>query len=80
MPAAERDKLRGIVGAAHARGQRVRFWETPDVAGPERDAVWAELIAADVDHLNTDDLAGLRAFLEAHDKVHAAAHGKGSGR
>ncbi|MFI5663297.1 phosphatidylinositol-specific phospholipase C/glycerophosphodiester phosphodiesterase family protein [Streptomyces sp. NPDC051684] len=68
MLAAERDKLRGIVGAAHKRGQRVRFWATPDVAGPERDAVWAELIAADVDHLNTDDLAGLRTFLEAHDK------------
>ncbi|MYW69711.1 hypothetical protein GTY65_37460 [Streptomyces sp. SID8379] len=68
IPAAERDKLRGIVTAAHARGQRVRFWATPDVAGPERDAVWAELIAADVDHLNTDDLAGLEAFLVAHDR------------
>ncbi|MGP3769510.1 phosphatidylinositol-specific phospholipase C/glycerophosphodiester phosphodiesterase family protein [Streptomyces sp. SDT5-1] len=68
IPPAERDKLRGIVGAAHARGQRVRFWATPDIAGPERDAVWAELIAADVDHLNTDDLAGLRAFLETHDR------------
>ncbi|WP_306320253.1 MULTISPECIES: phosphatidylinositol-specific phospholipase C/glycerophosphodiester phosphodiesterase family protein [unclassified Streptomyces] len=67
MPAAERARLRGIVGAAHKRGQRVRFWATPDVAGPERDAVWAELVAADVDHLNTDDLAGLRAFLETHD-------------
>ncbi|MHB9756117.1 phosphatidylinositol-specific phospholipase C/glycerophosphodiester phosphodiesterase family protein [Streptomyces sp. BYX5S] len=68
MPDAERDKLRGIVGAAHARGQRVRFWATPDVAGPERDAVWRELVAADVDHLNTDDLAGLRAFLETYDR------------
>ncbi|MER5948536.1 phosphatidylinositol-specific phospholipase C/glycerophosphodiester phosphodiesterase family protein [Streptomyces sp. NPDC001904] len=67
MPAAERDRLRGIVAAAHARGQRVRFWATPDVAGPERDAVWGELIAAGVDHLNTDDLAGLEAFLDAHD-------------
>ncbi|WP_327665626.1 phosphatidylinositol-specific phospholipase C/glycerophosphodiester phosphodiesterase family protein [Streptomyces sp. NBC_00498] len=80
MPAAERDKLRGIVGAAHARGQRVRFWETPDVAGPERDAVWAELIAADVDHLNTDDLVGLRAFLEAHDKAHDNPHDKAHDR
>lgn len=65
FPAAERRKLRGIVGAAHARGQRVRFWATPDAAGPARDAVWAELLAAGVDHLNTDDLAGLEAFLDA---------------
>lgn len=66
MPAAERDKLRGIVSAAHARGQRVRFWATPDLPGPQRDAVWSELLAAGVDHLNTDDLAGLEAFLDAH--------------
>lgn len=66
MPAAEREKLRGIVSAAHVRGQRVRFWATPDLPGPRRDAVWAELLAAGVDHLNTDDLAGLEAFLDAH--------------
>ncbi|ATL25788.1 phosphatidylinositol-specific phospholipase C/glycerophosphodiester phosphodiesterase family protein [Streptomyces formicae] len=66
MPAAERDKLRGIVSAAHARGQRVRFWATPDLPGSQRDAVWGELLAAGVDHLNTDDLAGLEAFLDAH--------------
>ncbi|MFI9172632.1 phosphatidylinositol-specific phospholipase C/glycerophosphodiester phosphodiesterase family protein [Streptomyces lincolnensis] len=66
FPDAERQKLRGIVRAAHARGQRVRLWATPDVAGPARDAVWTELLAADVDHINTDDLAGLEAFLDAH--------------
>ncbi|MFI1755420.1 phosphatidylinositol-specific phospholipase C/glycerophosphodiester phosphodiesterase family protein [Streptomyces sp. NPDC020571] len=66
FPVAERRRLRDIVGAAHARGQRVRFWATPDVAGPARDAVWAELLAAGVDHLNTDDLAGLKAFLDDH--------------
>lgn len=66
FPDAERQKLRGIVAAAHARGQRVRFWATPDLAGPARDAVWGELLAVGVDHLNTDDLAGLEAFLDAH--------------
>ncbi|MFH8803315.1 phosphatidylinositol-specific phospholipase C/glycerophosphodiester phosphodiesterase family protein [Streptomyces sp. NPDC017936] len=66
FPDAERAKLRGIVGAAHARGQRVRFWATPDVPGPARDALWGELLAAGVDHLNTDDLAGLEAFLDVH--------------
>ncbi|MFG3089100.1 phosphatidylinositol-specific phospholipase C/glycerophosphodiester phosphodiesterase family protein [Streptomyces antibioticus] len=65
FPEAERRRLRAIVAAAHARGQRVRFWATPDLAGPARDAVWTELLAAGVDHLNTDDLAGLEAFLDA---------------
>ncbi|GGX00181.1 phosphatidylinositol-specific phospholipase C/glycerophosphodiester phosphodiesterase family protein [Streptomyces lomondensis] len=65
FPDAERQKLRGIVEAAHRRGQKVRFWATPDQVGPARDALWGELLAADVDHLNTDDLAGLEAFLDA---------------
>ncbi|AVZ77840.1 hypothetical protein SLUN_35830 [Streptomyces lunaelactis] len=65
FPAAEREKLRSIVAAAHDHGQRVRFWATPDVAGPARDAVWTELLAADVDHINTDDLAALERFLRA---------------
>ncbi|MFC8677826.1 phosphatidylinositol-specific phospholipase C/glycerophosphodiester phosphodiesterase family protein [Streptomyces griseorubiginosus] len=65
FPEAERQKLRSIVGQAHARGQKVRFWATPDLPGPARDALWGELLAADVDYLNTDDLAGLEAFLDA---------------
>ncbi|MEV5883906.1 phosphatidylinositol-specific phospholipase C/glycerophosphodiester phosphodiesterase family protein [Streptomyces sp. NPDC052020] len=65
FPDAEREKLRTLVRAAHTRGQRVRFWATPDTPGPARDALWAELLAAGVDHLNTDDLAGLEAFLDA---------------
>ncbi|MGW6792965.1 phosphatidylinositol-specific phospholipase C/glycerophosphodiester phosphodiesterase family protein [Streptomyces chartreusis] len=69
FPDAERRKLRGIVRAAHSRGQKVRFWATPDVAGPARDALWGELLAAGVDFLNTDDLAGLEAFLDAHRTV-----------
>ncbi|PWI20071.1 hypothetical protein DI272_42320 [Streptomyces sp. Act143] len=65
FPETERQKLHGIVSTAHARGQQVRFWATPDVAGPARDALWGELLAAGVDYLNTDDLAGLEAFLDA---------------
>lgn len=68
FPDAERAKLRGIVSEAHARGQRIRFWATPDQPGPARDALWGELLAAGVDHLNTDDLAGLQAFLDAHER------------
>lgn len=66
FPAAERTELRRIVGVAHSHGQRVRFWSTPDFPGPARDAVWTELLAAGVDHLNTDDLAGLERFLRQH--------------
>ncbi|MGP3939859.1 MULTISPECIES: phosphatidylinositol-specific phospholipase C/glycerophosphodiester phosphodiesterase family protein [Streptomyces] len=65
MPRAERETLHRLVASAHAARQTVRFWATPDVAGPERDALWRELLAADVDYLNTDDLAGLEAFLRA---------------
>ncbi|MEU9291119.1 phosphatidylinositol-specific phospholipase C/glycerophosphodiester phosphodiesterase family protein [Streptomyces sp. NPDC048275] len=66
FPDAERAKLRSIIAAAHGRRQKVRFWATPDLAGPARDALWGELLAADVDYFNTDDLAGLQAFLDAH--------------
>ncbi|MFC7487870.1 phosphatidylinositol-specific phospholipase C/glycerophosphodiester phosphodiesterase family protein [Knoellia sp. CPCC 206453] len=74
MPAAERAKLHDIVATAHAHGQQVRFWATPDLALPNREAVWRELVAADVDVLNTDDLAALQRFLLAEDPAeqHAA--------
>ncbi|MGW3331516.1 phosphatidylinositol-specific phospholipase C/glycerophosphodiester phosphodiesterase family protein [Streptomyces rubiginosohelvolus] len=65
FPLAERDRLRTLVTTAHREGRRIRFWATPDVAGPEREAVWSELLAAAVDHLNTDDLAGLEEFLRS---------------
>lgn len=67
MPADQRARLHAIVARAHADGRRVRFWATPDTPGPARDALWRELLAADVDHINTDDLAGLAAFLREHD-------------
>lgn len=63
MPAAEQERLRDIVRSAHRAGQRVRFWATPDVPGAERDAIWRALVAAGVDHINTDDLTGLADFL-----------------
>ncbi|MEC4020352.1 hypothetical protein, partial [Streptomyces sp. H27-D2] len=68
IPPAERTKLRQIVETAHAARQRVRFWATPELPGPAREAVWRELLAAGVDHINTDDLAGLAAFLRANDR------------
>ncbi|GAA2499045.1 phosphatidylinositol-specific phospholipase C/glycerophosphodiester phosphodiesterase family protein [Streptomyces gobitricini] len=68
FPAAERAALHTLVTTAHQEGRRVRFWATPDAPGPARDAVWSALLAAGVDHLNTDDLAGLAHFLRTHDE------------
>lgn len=72
MPSEERAKLRDIVDTANANGYEVRFWATPDAPGAARDAVWRELIAAGVDAINTDDLAGLQAFLLDEDPAEAA--------
>ncbi|MFI9465157.1 phosphatidylinositol-specific phospholipase C/glycerophosphodiester phosphodiesterase family protein [Streptomyces xiamenensis] len=69
IPAAERAALHDLTARAHAAGQTVRFWATPDAPGPARDAVWRELLAAGADWINTDDLPGLAAFLRTHDTV-----------
>jgi hypothetical protein len=66
MPAKERDKLREIVQKAHEKGRLVRFWATPDNPSPAREALWRELLSADVDLINTDDLEGLQQFLLAN--------------
>ncbi|MFP5315902.1 MAG: hypothetical protein ACLGHS_11080, partial [Actinomycetes bacterium] len=64
MPEEERARLQAYVETAQDAGYRVRFWATPDGAGAARDAVWTELVNAGVDHINTDDLAGLAGFLQ----------------
>jgi hypothetical protein len=61
MAAAERDKLNEFVRKAHQHGRKVRFWATP-----EKPEVWRELLAAEVDLINTDRLAELRRFLRAN--------------
>lgn len=58
MSDADRNKLRDVVAKAHARRRRIRFWATPETVES-----WRELHAAGVDFINTDDLAGLQAFL-----------------
>jgi hypothetical protein len=58
MPDAQRAKLREIAAKAHQQGRRVRFWGAPD-----REPLWREQVAAGVDLINTDNLAGLRQFL-----------------
>lgn len=61
---ADRQKLRDYVNRAHAKGRKVRFWAAPDTQ-----AAWGELQAAGVDLINTDNLAGLEAFLRERQPV-----------
>ncbi len=61
MPDAERAKLKEFVAKAHRHGRLVRFWATP-----EEPAVWKELLAAEVDLINTDRLVELRQYLLDH--------------
>lgn len=67
MPEAEHAKLVDIVERAHLAGYRVRFWDTPDYKSLARRAVWTELLTVGVDHINTDDLVGLKRYLKKHD-------------
>lgn len=60
MPDAERARLRQLVAKAHGEHRQIRFWGAPDNA-----AAWRELRDAGVDLINTDNLAGLQAFLLA---------------
>jgi len=58
MPPEVAAKLNVLVDAARARGQRIRFWNTPDTP-----AAWSALRGAGVDLINTDRLTELRDFL-----------------
>jgi glycerophosphoryl diester phosphodiesterase len=57
-------KLKSLVESAHARGQLIRFWNTPDTSD-----VWGALREAGVDLINTDRLTELRDFLRAEAKA-----------
>lgn len=63
IPDDERKRLRDLVARAHKQGRKVRFWATP-----EKPEVWKELLAADVDFLNTDKLKELEKFLREREK------------
>ena len=58
ISAEERTKLNEIVRKVHSKGRRLRFWATPDTP-----AAWKVLKDANVDLINTDNLAGLAKFL-----------------
>lgn len=58
IPAEELQKLKTLTTGAHANGQKVRLW-----ASPENEKVWETLQKAGVDLLNTDQLERLKQFL-----------------
>lgn len=64
IPENERQKLKTLVSMTHRHGQKLRFWNTPDANTPQRKAVWDELMALGVDLINTDDVEGLKAYLQ----------------
>lgn len=59
LPEEDRTNLRQWVRRTHAQGRRLRLWGTPDNA-----RAWKELAESGVDLINTDDLAGLKNFLQ----------------
>lgn len=74
MPSDEREKLHRIVETAHKKGQIVRFWATPDLVPSTREAVWNELMKADVDVINTDHLPELQEYLMKNDSEPTKQH------
>lgn len=58
MPSNVRRRVMQAVTRAHARGQRLRFWNTPDLP-----VVWQLLFESGVDVIGADDLDALRRFL-----------------
>jgi hypothetical protein len=60
MPDDQRSRLKEIVAKAHQQGRKVRFWGSPD-----QPVFWKELLADDVDLINTDHLEAAQKFLES---------------
>jgi hypothetical protein len=58
LPEADRAVIHDLIRRAHDGGRMFRFW-----AHPDHPIVWAMLLDAGIDLVNTDDLDGLRAFL-----------------
>lgn len=63
MPESDQQKLEALIATTHQHGQKLRFWDTPDAATPQRRAVWDRLLTLGVDLVNTDDVEGLQSYL-----------------
>jgi len=58
IPDDQRTRLKEIVAKAHQQGRKARFWGSPD-----QPVFWKELLADDVDLINTDHLEAAQKFL-----------------
>lgn len=54
------ERIRSVTRAAHARGLKVRWWDTPDWPRSRRERVWKILIKEGADVLNVDDFKSAR--------------------
>ena len=59
LPPRDSAALARAVRRAHAQHRRLRLWGAPDV-----ESIWRVQYDAGVDYINTDDLDGLRRFLQ----------------
>ncbi|KDQ63633.1 hypothetical protein JAAARDRAFT_75927 [Jaapia argillacea MUCL 33604] len=59
---AQKGNITKLIGDAHTRGIRARFWDTPGWPISTRNNVWRELINAGADWLNADDLLAASLF------------------
>ncbi len=65
IPSATQAKLESIVAQVHEEGKILRFWNLPQ----DTPNVWSPLYEADVDLINTDNLAGLSEFIQSQQSV-----------
>lgn len=56
MNAGQLARVEKLVAEAQAMGLKARFWDTPSWPIGMRDTVWRQLVDADVDMLNADDV------------------------
>lgn len=63
MPDDERRRLKALIDITHRHSQRLRFWNTPDGDTPQRKCVWDQLTTLGIDLISTDDVEGLKNYL-----------------
>lgn len=56
LSASQLHLIRGHIAGVHAKGLKVRFWDTPSWPRKLREGIWGILIDEGVDILNVDDL------------------------
>ncbi|MFM1912863.1 MAG: hypothetical protein RIR51_701 [Bacteroidota bacterium] len=62
MPESMRKKVKEYIDFVHARGRKVRFWASPNTL-----IAYMTLNNLGVDYIGTDDIYGLRDYLENYD-------------